>query len=48
MKLYEKNSINPLNSKNIAKGPLGLLALGDIGIRKWREARKELNAKSTT
>ncbi|GLB51493.1 hypothetical protein NBRC110019_05320 [Neptunitalea chrysea] len=39
MKLYDKNK-NRVNMKNISKGPLGLLALGDIGIRKWKAAKR--------
>ncbi|GLB48593.1 hypothetical protein [Neptunitalea lumnitzerae] len=39
MKLYDNNK-DTVNEKILAKGPLGLLALGDIGIRKWKEAKK--------
>ena len=29
------------------KGSLGILALGDIGVRAWREVRKANNLKSS-
>lgn len=44
MKIYENNKISS-NEKNLTKGPLGLLALGDIGIRMWKKAKKEQSLK---
>lgn len=44
MKLYENNKIF-FNNENLAKGPLGLLALGDVGIRIWKKAKKEQSTK---
>lgn len=41
----KKNKINNLEIKEevviTEKGSLGLLALGDIGLRKWREVRNK-------
>jgi hypothetical protein len=37
--------INKIPFKVTEKGSLGLLALGDIGIRAWREVKKEANQK---
>jgi len=49
MKFKESSSNNnKLNKYTItAKGSLGLLALGDIGLRAWREVKKEFFKKDS-
>ncbi|SFU29557.1 hypothetical protein SAMN05216480_101491 [Pustulibacterium marinum] len=47
MTFYDKNK-NVLNEKLTRKGPLGLLALGDIGVREWKKAKKEEQTNKDT
>ena len=47
-----KNNKSPLTEKKVEfeiteKGSLGLLALGDIGLRAWRKVRQEFLKKNS-
>ena len=41
--MSKQNKMEPF--KIPVKGSLGILALGDIGVRAWREVRKASNLK---
>lgn len=44
MKFYEKNK-NLDEVKIFQKGSLGLLALGDIGVERWKKAKQKTEPK---
>ncbi len=46
--MTEKDNINDLKGEVVVteKGSLGLLALGDIGLRKWREVKNKISKEN--
>ncbi|SDI37972.1 hypothetical protein [Winogradskyella thalassocola] len=49
MTIDNDNSVKANNFNITEKGSLGLLALGDIGIREWRKVKKNIEkAKGNT